>query len=179
MGARVALSARRRAVALFALGALGAAHAGCDDPARFGTEPGEAFCGNVVPGAFVRSGFAPDVQMRLTLDAARLEAGPGALSTSDGTLAEAPLRPLGPFFHDALSSMQFGEGRERNLLYFVDPAGGGAPLTAVVSLLERGDVEVRLLRAAAPPDPNAPPEAAPAPLFGVFPLKRRKGACGF
>ncbi|HEU4409248.1 MAG TPA: hypothetical protein VFS43_28575 [Polyangiaceae bacterium] len=174
-------AARRPPALALAAGAaaLACLGSGCDDPERFSTEPGEAYCGAVVQGAFVRSGFGPAVQMRLTFDTARIESGPGALSTSDGLLLEAPLRPLEPFFHDALSSLQFGEGRERSLLYFVDPAGGGAPLTAFVSLMEGGDVEVRLVRAAAAPPPEPPPEGAPAPLFGVFPLKRRNDTCGF
>jgi hypothetical protein len=171
--------ALRRAALASGAAALALLGSGCDDPERFTTEPGEAYCGNVVQGTFVRSGFGPAVQMRLTFDVDRLESGPGALSTSDGLLQEASLRPLEPFFHDALSSMQFGEGRERSLLYFVDPVGGGAPLTAFLSLMEGGDVEVRLLRAEPPPPPETPPEAAPAPLFGVFPLKRRKDTCGF
>lgn len=152
---------------------------GCDNPERFTTEGNESYCGYVVQGAFVRSGFGPAVQMRLSFDAARVESGPGTLSTSDGTLVEAPLRPLAPFFHDALSSLQFGEGRERSLLYFVDPAAGGPPLTALVSLMEGGDVEVRLLRAEPAPPPDVPPESVPAPLFGVFPLKRRQSTCDF
>lgn len=173
--------ALKAALAPLAAGAAACAllGSGCDDPDRFSTEPGESFCGAIVQGTFVRSSFGPAVQMRLTFDAARIESGPGSLSTSDGLLVEAPLRPLAPFFHDALSSLQFGEGRERSLLYFVDPAAGGPPLTAFVSLMEGGDVEVRLLRAAEPPPPDTPPEVAPAPLFGVFPLKRRTSTCGF
>ncbi|MCU0686488.1 MAG: hypothetical protein MUF34_30290 [Polyangiaceae bacterium] len=152
---------------------------GCDDPERFTTEGNESYCGYVVQGAFVRSGFGPAVQMRLSFDAALVETGPGTLTTSDGLLAEAPLRPLAPFFHDALSSMQFGEGRERSLLYFVDPVAGGPPLTALISLMEGGDVEVRLMRAEPAPPPDVPPESVTAPLFGVFPLKKRVSTCGF
>ncbi len=176
MGQGVALSRSPLAFGAAALALLGSA---CDDPDRFTTEAGEAYCGDVVQGTFVRSGFGPAVQMRLTFDTTRVESGPGALSTSDGALVEAPLRPLAPFFHDALSSLQFGEGRERSLLYFVDPADGGPPLTAFVSLMEGGDVEVRLVRAAPAPAPGAPPESAAAPVFGVFPLKLRKSTCGF
>ena len=60
------------------LGALG-----CDDLERFSTASGESYCGAITLGGAFRTGFSPRVQMRLSLDATRLDGpdSPGALST--------------------------------------------------------------------------------------------------
>lgn len=167
---------------------------GCKDVSSFSTSPDESFCGNIVQGAFVRSGFSPAVQMRLRLDAKALQSQPGTLSTSDGLFVEAPLQVVPQLFHDPLSTLQFGEGRQRNLLYVAEPSGLGPAVTVVISLMEGGQVEVRLLRGAPPAqltdlDGGTTPsvseaeqkssESANQPLFGVFPLVRRQGDCGF
>lgn len=160
---------RRDLVAVAALAALGC---GCRDTSSFTTAPGECFCGAVVQGSFVRAGFAPDVALRLTFDADKVTTSPGLVSTSDGLLADAPLRTVPQLFHDPLSTLDFGEGRKKSYLYAADPPDG-AQLTVVVSLMESDDVEVRVLRVGK--DGSSDP--LDRPVFGVFLLSRRKGAC--
>lgn len=151
--------------------------AACRDVDDFSTKPGESYCGNVVEGPFVRDGFGPTVRMRLRFDAAALQTGPGGITTDDGIFTEARLAPIPQVFHDPLATLSFGEGRRRSLVYTVTPTreAGGAPLTAVVSLMASGDVEVRLLRAADPAATSLPSLAAS--YFGVFPLSRQQGDC--
>jgi hypothetical protein len=47
----------------------------------------------------------------------------------------------------------------------------------VVSLMSDDKVEVRLLKPASLPAPEAPPERRPG--FALFPLERRADGCGF
>ena len=111
---------------------------------------------------------------------------PGTLTTFDAgeetepqLLTEAPLRPIAPLSHDPLSQLEFGDGRELNLIYAVSPTSPEAEsLLAVVSLRTDEAVEVRLIR----PGTDATGDAVPAgrtPLFGLFLLRRRDGDCGF
>jgi len=152
---------------------------GCKDISRFGTGPDESYCGGIVPGGFVRQGFAPGVAMRLHIDPDRLQDAPGDISTDDGTFVDAPLRPIPQLAHDSLSTLDFGEGRVRNLLLGAQPAQG-ATAYVIVSLLENESVEVRVLRGAPPTDTEAVPVSWFGPeLFGVFPLVRQKGTCEF
>lgn len=152
---------------------------GCKDITRFSTGDGEAYCGDIVLGGFVREGFGTGVTMRLHLDTDRLQDAPGVVSTSDGLFVDAPLRPIPQLAHDSLSTLQFGEGRVRNLLFGAQPTEG-ATAYVVISLLENESVEVRVLRGApaAPGEQPSADEQGPE-LFGVFPLVRRKGTCGF
>lgn len=148
----------------------------CKDVTDYNTRPDESYCGSVVQGPFVRAGLSPSVQMRLTFDANLLDSSPGQLTTSDGLLKSAPLRAVPQIFHDPLSTLNFGEGRRRNLIYAATPATPGSAIVVILSLLENGDTEVRLLRAAPAPDGDQPsPEGA---IFGVFPLSKRQGTCG-
>lgn len=172
---------RRPGLGAGLVGLAGLLSSGCKDVSDFSTKPGENYCGSVVQGPFVRAGFSPATQMRLKLDADALTTAPGELWTSDGMFTAAPLRVIPQLFHDPLSTLQFGEGRQRNLLYAAEPSHPGPGVVVVVSLMSSGDVEVRLLRSAPPSDPDAGAAgAAPeSPLFGVFPLQRRQGSCGF
>lgn len=166
---------------LTSLGLLAALPA-CNDVTRFSTQVGEAYCGSIVAGPFVRAGFGPGVRMRMRFDADQLESRPGTISTDDGLLTDAPLRPIPELFHDPLSTLGFGEGRERNLVYVVTPTSpqAGPSLMAVVSLLHDGNAEVRLLRGAPPlPGTTAVSDADGKQLFGVFSLSREEGTCGF
>lgn len=151
--------------------------ASCKDVSSYSTQPGENYCGGIVQGAFVRAGFGPGVSMRLRLDADALDRAPGEISTSDKLLDATPLRAIPQLSHDPLLTLQFGEGRRRNLLYAAAPTSGSS-LLVVISLMENGDAEARLLRGAPPPEGTLQP-GAEEPLFGVFPLKRQKGDCGF
>lgn len=153
----------------------------CRDLSRFSSGD-DHFEGSVVDGAFVRSGVEPAVRMCLTLDTDHLQDAPGSLTTSDGRFRGTPLRPIPQIWHDPISTLSFGEGRERNLVYAATPerSGSAGPVTVspteasdamvVVSLIQSGDVEVRVIR-------GAPPSAGS--LFAVFPLKRKRGTCSF
>jgi hypothetical protein len=164
-----------------AMGALGAP--GCRDLSGFTTSPGESYQGAVVAGDFVRAGIPAGTRLCLTLDADHLQDGPGALSTDDGRFHLVPLRPIPQIWNDPLSTLTFGEGRLKNLVYVVRATtsfgdGNGDDVFAVVSLMQSGDVEVRLLRSA-PPVAGADAGPAGGNVFAVFDLSREKGACAF
>lgn len=126
--------------------------------------------------------------MRLELDAERLQSTPGRLWTtafsSGEKLTAAEMRVVPQMLHDPLSTLNFGEGRVRNSIAMVDlpsadPARPSSQLIVIVSLLQSGDVEVRLLRGAltsAGADAGAGDPTGN--LFGVFRLRREKGDCG-
>lgn len=165
--------------------------AGCHSLEQFDTKEGEAFCGPITLGSAYRQGFSPRVQLRLRLDTERifLEESPGTVSTfeagSDGAepirlLDAAPLRPFAPLTHDALADLDFGDGRERNLVYAVSPADPSAEsMIAIVSLRTDDTVEVRLIRPGQPADASGEPTLERKPLFGVFALQKREDLCGF
>ena len=122
--------------------------------------------------------------MCLTLDADHLEDAPGAISSSDGRFASSALRPIPQIWHDPLSTLSFGDGRLKNLVYVVTATtpfgdGGGDDVFAVVSLMQSGDVEIRMIRGA--PAVAAAADAAPGPVnvFAVFDLSRKAGSCAF
>ncbi len=153
---------------------------GCRDLSRFSTAGGGSYQGAIATGAFVRSGFPGDTKVCMTLDTDHLEDSPGAISTSDGRFTADALRPIPELFHDPLSSLSFGEGRVKNVVYVARPTGDTADksdVTVVISLLQSSDVEVRMFRSA-PMDGDAGPEPA-ARLFGVFALSKGTGACSF
>jgi hypothetical protein len=158
--------------------------AGCRDLSSF-TTSGDHFEGQVVQADFVRSGVDATTSLCLTLDADHLEDGPGAISTSDGRFGAVPLRPIPQIWHDPLSTLSFGDGRLKNLIYVATATtpfgdGNGGDVLAVVSLMQSGDVEVRLIRGA----PDLPVEGgagvtSTTNLFAIFDLSRKPGACSF
>lgn len=168
------------------LGALALA-AGCDDLARFNTAPDEAYCGSVTLANEFREGLSPRVQMRLRLEGSPLDGveSPGTIATFEAAsatsaerrlLVDAALRPILPMQNDPLSRLEFGEGRDRNLIFSVTPADPeAAALLAVVSLKSDDNVEVRLVR----PGGEGEEDPARKGIFGIFPLVRRSGSCGF
>ncbi len=157
----------------------------CRDVSRFSTH-GDHYEGSVVQGSFVRAGIADDTRLCLSLDADHLQDAPGSVSSSDGRFRDTPLRPIPQLWHDPLSTLSFGEGRTRNLVYVATAAvadgggtgtaGGEGDVMLVVSLMQSGDVEVRALRGA---PPTAEAGAAGANVFGVFTLARAEGPCSF
>ena len=171
---------RLRSLRLLLLGVAAlAALVGCKDISQFATGSDESYCGNIVPGGFVRQGFAPGVRMRVHFDPDKLQLVPGDLATDDGTFVDAPLRPIPQLAHDALSAMRYGEDAMRNLLLGVQPSEG-AIAYAFLSLHENQGVEVRILRGAPPTNGEASQGISFGPdLFGVFHLTKQKGACGF
>lgn len=179
---------RRLVVPAFAALVLAClASMGCKNVSRFSSKDGDHFEGGVVKGSFVRAGVADDAKMCLLLDAGHLQDAPGTLSTSDGRFKDALLRPIPQIWHDPLSTMAFGEGRSQNLVYVVSPttrsttttAGDAQDVMVFLSLMDAGGLEVRLVRGAPVADSGTPMPDVASPLFGVFTLDRRDGACSF
>jgi hypothetical protein len=156
----------------------------CRDLSSFSTG-GDRYEGPVVAADFVRAGIGPAVSACLTIDTDHLQDGPGKLSTSDARFHAAALRPIPQIWHDPLSTLSFGEGRSKNLLYVVQAStsfgdGNGDDVFVVVSLMQSGGVEVRLLRGApglAASDGSAAPSTGN--LFAVFDLGRASGPCSY
>jgi hypothetical protein len=139
---------------------------GCTDLGSFSTQPGECYRGNVVAAEFVRHGFEQSTQLRLTLDVSALADGrgmAGAIWTNDGRFLGAPVSQMEQLAHDSLSLFQFPGGRVRNFLAHAT-ATDGSPATLVISLMEDGKVEVRVIRHGSEDDRSIPS------LFGVFRL---------
>jgi len=121
--------------------------------------------------------------MRLQLDTDALTTFPGTLTTDDEIgicgatplFGDARLRAIEQVQSDQLSLLEFGDGREFNLLCWVDSCLG--PMLAVVSLMKNDTVEVRLLKPR--PEPNDSTPAAERPGFIVFTLRRYSEGCGF
>jgi hypothetical protein len=149
------------------LGTL-AATLGCRDLDRFDTGESGAYCGSIIDGAFTRRGFDEGLGLRLTIDIDALQRSPGTLGTDDretgpcapqALFEAAPLRVTPELFADPLSLLEF-------FIAWVESSCQGSAL-AVVSLMQAGDAEVRLLRS------GTPVGAADTPGdFGVFQLRR-------
>ncbi len=157
---------------------------GCRNVSRFSSKNGDHFEGDVVKGNFVRAGVGDDAKMCLLLDAGHLQDAPGTFSTSDARFKDALLRPIPQIWHDPLSTMTFGEGRSQNLVYVASPSTTDAAtdtqdVMVFLSLMDQGGLEVRLVRGAPGVDSGAPSPATATPMFGVFTLDRRDGACSF
>jgi hypothetical protein len=162
------------AVALFAMQATG-----CHDVTRFSND-GDHYEGNIVGADFVRAGFDTTTRLCVVLDANHLQDQPGTLTSSDGRFTATALRPIPQIWHDPLSTLSFGEGRVQNMVYIATPmadADTGSDVFVVVSLMQSGDIEVRLLRGAPTSDGGA--GASSGNVFGVFSLSRTGGACSF
>jgi hypothetical protein len=162
--------------ALAAAIAVAAGATGCRDLDRFSSK-GDGFEGPVVRGDFVRAGIAEDARMCLTLDTDHLQDAPGTITTTDGRFRATALRPIPQLWHDPLSMLSFGDGREKNLVYMATPNGEASDVTVIVSLMHDGNIEVRLVRGAPYSDGGAPPSGQAPPMFGVFTLGRRQGPC--
>jgi hypothetical protein len=174
---------------LLPLAILGAA-LGCTDLEHFSTGPGDAYCGSVTLGGSFRTGLSPRVQMRLRLDASALDGpgSPGTISTFESASPDAPrrlvtdaeLRRLPAMEHDPLSRPDFGDGRIRNWIFALSPVDPDAEsLVAVLSLRADDTVEVRLLRPGKAPQGDEVVAEGRRPIFGIFPLTRQVGTCGF
>jgi hypothetical protein len=166
------------ALLLSGLGGL----SGCRDLSGFTTFPNDRFEGLVVDADFVRAGVAAGTSLCVTLNSDHFQDAPGALSTNDGRFHAVPLRPIPQLWHDPLSTLSFGEGRLKNLVYVVTATqtfgdGLGDDVFAVVSLMQSGGVEVRLLRGA--PSVASDGGSATSTVFAVFLLSRRTGPCSY
>lgn len=174
---------------------------GCRSLDRFNTHPGEAYCGSLIGRDHISTGFE-DARwsgvdgastLALTLDASELfkAGGVPAVVTSDDAafgpcapdkslFEQAGLRTIDRALGDRLSSMRLGEDHEEDVVTFVDSSCSGS-MVAILSLVQNGDVELRLLRPAAESqDSSEPPsDASGTPRFGLFVLKKTKEGCGF
>jgi hypothetical protein len=171
------------AVGVGVVGALAITSVGCRSVSRFSTKS-DHYEGDIAKGSFVRTGLAGDVRMCVLLDADHLQDAPGNLTTSDGRFRGTALRPIPQIWHDPLSTLSFGEARVQNLVYVATPlATTTSPDTqdvmVVMSLMDEGGIEVRLVRGAPQADAGVTMPAQAAPTFGVFTLARREGACSF
>jgi hypothetical protein len=171
------------ASACLALLALALAPA-CRDVSGFSTH-GDSYQGAVVDAPFVLAGIdGGSTSLCLTLDTNHLQDAPGNLSTSDGLFHAVPMRAIPQIWQDPLSTLQFGEGRLKNLMYvarstqpFAD--GDGNDVLVVISLMQAGDIEVRLIRSAPILAADGGPGPAVHNVFAVFDLNRQTGPCSF
>lgn len=155
----------------------------CRDLSGF-TTGGGSYEGAVVSADFVRAGVGATTRLCLTLDADHFQDTPGSVWTSDGLFTAAPMRTIPQIWHDPLSTLSFGEGRTKNLVYVVSASkaftdGNGSDVFAVVSLMQSGNVEVRLLRGAPPAPPDGAPEPTGGNLFAIFELDRKSTPCSY
>lgn len=176
----------------------------CRDLDRFDTKGSAAYCGQLVSAPDFHDGFLPEkkageplpqLTVKLTLDTSQLSsfsAGKqtqvGALTSNDAELGlcapggqalfeSAPVRGIPQVDHDTLSTLTFGEGHDEDFFAWADSTCQGTML-ALVSLLRKGDVELRMFKPAPlPPVAEPPPDQRPG--FALFYLKRNEKGCGF
>jgi hypothetical protein len=175
-------SPRRSERGVVALALL--ACAGCRDLSSFSTSGG-SYEGPVVQASFVLAGVDAGTDMCITLDTQQLQDVPGTLSTSDGRFQMVPMRSIPQLWQDPLSTLTFGEGRLKNVVYVVTATtpygdGNGNDAFIVVSLMQSGNVEVRLLRGAPGVAIGDGGGAAPGgSVFAVFQLTRQPTPCSY
>lgn len=145
---------------------------GCNDLTRYSTAAGESWCGSVVDASFIRSGLVSGTRLRLTFDAQLLTTSPGVLwmdPLPDGSQIQAvSLVQPATLQNDPLAFVSFGQGRVRNVILLT--RGASHPLTVVVSLMQDGGMQVRVL---------APGADESSEVFGLFTMTKQLGTCGF
>jgi hypothetical protein len=172
-----------KGVLLLALGAISLA-AACRDLSGFNSNGG-SYQGAVVDAPFVLAGVdGGSTSLCLTLDTGHLQDTPGNLSTSDGRFHAVPMRSIPQIWQDPLSTLQFGEGRLKNLMYMVRAStpfadGMGNDVLAVVSLMQSGDIEVRLIRGAPDVASDGGTSSTMQNVFAIFDLTRQSGPCSY
>jgi hypothetical protein len=166
-----------RAVLVATLGASAAT--ACTDLSDYSTDDRKQYAGCVVAADFVLAGVSPMTEVCMTLDANQLQTAPGTISSTDGRFMATPLRPIPQVWSDPLSTFNFGSGRTRNLLYMASPSpdAGGGDVTAVVSLMENGGAELRLVRGAPALDGSDAGASPSGPIFAVVPMQKVIGGC--
>jgi hypothetical protein len=174
-----------RAVGVFAAAlALSGGVAGCRDLSSFTTGSGSSYEGPVVSADFVRAGIDQNARLCLTMDTDHLQDAPGALSTSDGRFHAVPMRTIPQIWQDPLSTLSFGEGRLKNLVYVAAAStpfsdANGNDVYVIVSLMQSGDIEVRLIRGAPGNVTTGAPSTTGGNLFAVFDLSRQSVPCSY
>jgi hypothetical protein len=172
-----------RGVALASIGLLAFASA-CRDVSGFSTN-GDSYSGAVINAPFILAGVdGGSTSLCLSLDTNHLQDAPGMMSTSDGRFRAVAVRSIPQVWQDPLSTLQFGEGRLKNMLYVARATqpfsdGQGDDVLVVVSLMQAGDIEVRLIRSAPILAADGGPGPAVHNVFAVFDLNRQKGPCSF
>jgi hypothetical protein len=172
-----------RGLAFASIGLLALASA-CRDVSGFSTN-GDSYSGAVIDAPFILAGVdGGSTSLCLTLDTNHLQDAPGSMSTSDGRFHAVPMRSIPQIWQDPLSTLQFGDGRLKNMIYVARATqpfgdGEGDDVLVVISLMQAGDIEVRLIRSA--PILAADGGAGPAVhnVFAVFDTNRQKGPCSF
>ena len=169
-----------RAVALLA---VPLALAACRDLSSFSTH-GDSFSGGVTNTGVDLAGIDPATTLCLTLDTDHVQDAPGSLSSSDGRFHAVAMRPIPQIWSDPLSTLQFGEGRVKNLVYVARAStpfgdGQGDDVLVVLSLMQGGDIEARLLRGAPFIAADGGTTASQSTVFAVFDTKRQSGSCSF
>jgi hypothetical protein len=172
---------------------------GCRDLDRFNTRDGEVYCGSLVGQTAIATGFAAPEwlgtsstsTLALTLNASELSRNggvPAVVTSNDAAFGpckpdsplfdKAKVRTIAATFGDRLSVMSLSEDHEQDAVTFVDSTCSGS-MVAILSLIQNGDVELRLLRPA--PAADGDPEATvdTTARFGLFVLKKTKDGCGF
>ena len=168
---------------LLALGALSGV-AACRDLSGFNSNGG-SYQGAVVDAPFVLAGIdGGSTNLCLTIDTGHLQDSPGTLSTSDGRFHAVPMRSIPQIWQDPLSTLQFGEGRLKNLMYMVRAStpftdGDGSDVLAVVSLMQSGDIEVRLVRGAPDVSSDGGTSSSMQNVFAIFDLTKQSSPCSF
>lgn len=168
---------------------------GCRSLDRFDTQRGEAYCGSLVGRVHISTGFddarwdGKDDQptLGLTLSTGELfkpNGVPAIVTTNDSAFGpcapnmplfkQAKVRTIEKALGDRLSAMQLGEDHDEDVVTIIDSSCSGS-MVAILSLIQNGDIELRLLRPAA----NSSSAALDAERFGLFVLKKSKKGCGF
>lgn len=178
----------------------------CHGVDQFDTRNGEVYCGKLIGQRVISLGFEESgwigSESENTVEIANLRTG--ELFKSDGVPAQvrsndasfgpcaseqkplfdrAQLRTIGQTLGDRLSAMQLGEDHDEDFVTFIDSTCSGS-MVAILSLVQDGKVELRLLRPAkATPKSDAEQPLEPNPeqtqRFGLFQLKKSKEGCGF
>lgn len=140
----------------------------CDSISDYSTKENTCYAGSIIDADFVRLGaFDAGVKMKMSLDVDALAKGnrTGAvITTDDGLFSDSPVKQMLELTRDSLSLLYFPGGRNRNYLAYA-PDKDGNVANVVISLMENGDVEVRIFRATVD-QANA--------LFGVFRLVHKE-----
>lgn len=170
-----ALSARRFGILVAVVLVL--TTPGCNSLGRFEATGSHPFVGEIVgdsEASFIRRGFAPNTELRLTFDpnAANVSGEVGTMTTLDadghtGELADVPYSTIEALVNDQLSQYDFpGSGRLRNYIFAARPTTGALNSRDVmlfISLMEDDSVEARVV---------AGPGGA-GDYFGIFKLERQ------